>query len=103
MIWAQTVLQGNKQWPIACEKVNLIVWYFSYLQAILEEHGAKSQPQRPGSGGDVAQSNGKGVKIKLPVSQVDIMQMLSKAQQEYDTVSSNVCLLFAYCVELYEP
>ena len=59
---------------------------FRYLQAILEEHGAKPQGQRPGSGSDVSQGNGKGVKVKLPVSQVDIMQMLSKAQQEYDTV-----------------
>lgn len=55
----------------------------SYLQAILEEHGAKSQGQRPGSGGDVAQGN--RVKPKMPALQVDIMQMLSKAQQEYDT------------------
>lgn len=58
-----------------------------YLQELLVEYGAKSQGQRPGSGSEVTQGNGMGVKGKIPVSQVDIMQMLSKAQQEYDTVS----------------
>ena len=36
-----------------------------------------------------------GIKGKIPVSQVDIMQMLSKAQQEYDTVS----LFLIFCIE----
>ena len=63
---------------------------FRYLQDILEEHGSKPQGARPGSGGNgIAHGNGVGIKGKIPVSGmgVDIMQMLSKAQQEYDTVS----------------
>lgn len=61
-----------------------------YLQDILEEHGAKPQGARPGSGGNgITHGNGVGIKGKIPVSGVDIMQMLSKAQQEYDTTQSS--------------
>ena len=66
--------------------VKLVFIFFRYLQDILEEHEAKPKGARPGSGNGI--THGNGVKAKIPVSQVDIMQMLSKAQQEYDTVSS---------------
>lgn len=62
--------------------------YFSYVQVLIQEQGQeKSPPSAPVGGAAAAVKNFAKMAGPVLPSQVDIMQMLSKAQQEYDTVS----------------
>lgn len=60
--------------------------FCSYVQEILTEQQKKETPSAGVVGGATAGHAGSMASM-APASQVDIMQMLSKAQQEYDTVS----------------
>ena len=69
------------------------MYIFSYVQEILAEHQQKEVSVAGVGGGATARHPGSMAGM-MPVSQVDIMQMLSKAQQEYDTVSLVYQIMF---------
>ena len=68
--------------------------FFSYVQKVIDETEQKSPGSAPvggAVGGTVAVRNPVTMAGTLPQSQVDILQMLSKAQKEYDTVGNTNC------------
>ena len=111
--WRKSYAKNKKSWagkadlissfvfdgPISKFKYcrSILFWtklFFSYVQKVIDETEQKSPGSAPvggAVGGTVAVRNPVTMAGTLPQSQVDILQMLSKAQKEYDTVGNTNC------------
>lgn len=72
-----------------------ILFNFSYVEKLRQGDQRKVSPKPVKEGGAVGPVNSGEMAGMMPASQVDIMQMLSKAQKEYDTVSLIGILMFS--------